>query len=123
MNPEPIPHRVDPMIIATRVLTLRRKRGDIKVPIRVHAPEKDKRLAWKCRFSSKWPNRTYKFEGYGDDAMQALVLTLKMISALLYASKEHKSGQLFWSEPGSGYGLPVMKNMRRYLVGLDKQFE
>ena len=112
------------MIIATRVLTLRRKRGDIKVPIRIHAPEEDGSIGpWKCRFSIKWPNRTQRFEGYGGDAMQALVFALKMISALLYASKEHKSGRLYWLEPGSGYGLPVTNNMRGLLVGLDKQFE
>jgi hypothetical protein len=59
------------MIIATRVLTLRRKSGDIKVPVRIYAPQRDRDLApWKCRYSIKWPKRTRKMEAYGEDALR-----------------------------------------------------
>lgn len=39
------------MIIATRSLTLRTLEGDVEIPIRMFAPEKDGN-AWKCRFCS-----------------------------------------------------------------------
>ncbi len=54
--------------------------------------------------------------------MQALVLTLGMIGANLYASDEHKEGRLGWSKIGAGYGFPVMSTMRDLLVGDDAKY-
>jgi hypothetical protein len=46
------------MIIATRVLTLRRPDADIEIPIRIFAPEPKSR-DWSCRFEIDWPDGTF----------------------------------------------------------------
>ena len=109
------------MVIATRILTLRRDDGVIDVPIRIHAPEQEGG-SWKCRYEIGWPEETLEHAGFGEDAVQALELTLNMIGALLYTSEHHKSGRLMWLEPGRGYGFPVAKTIRDLLVGDDKEF-
>ena len=94
------------MIIATRVLTLRRKGGDIEIPIRVYAPEQHSNHC-TCRVEVEWPDGTVTVPVGGVDTVQALDLALKTIGAQLYASDHHASGQLMWLEPGKGYGFPV----------------
>jgi hypothetical protein len=111
------------MIIAIRILTLRRRTDDIKVPIRIHAPERDRTMScWKCRYTVKWPDRTLKSEGFGDDQVQALTLTFNKIAVELCVSQEHRSGRLGWTEPGEGYGFPLAKVVRNRAVGYDKEF-
>ena len=111
------------MIIATRVLTLRQATGDVDVPVRVFAPEQHETMTcWKVRYEIEWPAGKLEHEGYGEDAVQALVLTLQMIGAVLYASEEHESGNLFWLEPGTGYGFPMSRSTRDLLIGHDKEF-
>ena len=108
------------MIIATRVLILRTEAGDVEIPIRIHAPEPADR-SWKCRYEIGWPDETFKSQGYGEDAVQAIELTFQKIGIELYVSEGHKAGKLGWNEPGAGYGFPVPKNVRDLLVGYDKQ--
>jgi hypothetical protein len=111
------------MVIATRVLKLRQPTGDTDVPIRIFAPELHESLScWKVRYEIEWPDRTFKREGYGEDAVQALILTLQMIGAVLYTSEEHESGNLFWLEPGTGYGFLMPRTTRDLLIGHDKEF-
>jgi hypothetical protein len=55
------------MIIATRTLMLRRSGGDIEIPVRMFAPEKDGN-AWKCRFEIDWPEGTLERVAFGEDA-------------------------------------------------------
>jgi hypothetical protein len=52
--------------------------------------------------------------------MQAVLLALQMIGAVLYTSDYHKSGKLFWEKPGRGYGFPVPSNLQDMLIGDDK---
>jgi hypothetical protein len=108
-------------LIATRVLKLRRPAGDIEIPIRIFAPERQA-VDWACGFEVDWPDGRLVMAAKGIDAVQALELALKMIGAQIYASHHHASGNLMWLEPGKGYGFPVTNSMRDLLVGDDKKF-
>jgi Domain of unknown function (DUF6968) len=111
------------MIIATRVLKLRRTDGDVDVPIRIFVPELHETMScWKVRYEIEWPDGKFEREGYGEDAVQALILTLQMIGAVLYTSEAHASGNLFWLEPGTGYGFLMPRTTRDLLIGDDKEF-
>ncbi len=109
--------------IATRTLVLRSDSGEVEIPIRIFAPERDEsRSCWKCRYAVEWPAGTFESQGYGEDAVQAIILTFQKISAELYTSDEHKSGRLGWNEPGNGYGFPMAKTICDLAVGYDKEF-
>jgi hypothetical protein len=109
------------MIIATRVLKLSAAGGDVDVPVRIFAPVPDDRC-WKVRYAIEWPDKTYESAGFGEDAVQALILTFQKIGIELYVSDEHKAGRLGWYEPGQGYGFPLAKTVRDLAVGYDKEF-
>ena len=109
------------MLIATRVLKLRRPTGDIEIPIRIFAPQQEA-AAWSCRFEVDWPDGMLTMAIMGIDAVQALELALKIIGAQIYASDHHASGNLMWEAPGKGYGFPVTNGIRDLLVGDDKSF-
>jgi hypothetical protein len=108
------------MVIATRVLNLRRPTGGIEIPIRIFAPEQVA-ASWSCKFEVGWPDGTLTMPVGGVDAVQALELALKMIGALIYVSDHHASGNLMWLEPGKGYGFPVTNSIRDLLIGDDKK--
>lgn len=107
------------MVIATRVLTLRRGPADIPIPIRIFAPE-EQDTDWACRFEIEWPDEPTSFYAMGVDAIQALELAMKMIGAFIYTTDHHTSGNLMWLEPGKGYGFPVSHTIRDLLIGDDK---
>ena len=107
------------MIIATRLLKLRKGSNEIAVPIRIFAPEQHD-IDWGCRFEIAWPDETTTMEAMGVDAVQALELAMKMVGALIYTSDHHASGNLVWFEPGKGYGFPVSSTIRDLLIGDDK---
>lgn len=107
------------MLIATRMLRLRRSAGDIEIPIHIFAPEQ-KEKHWSCEFEVGWPDGTVRMAAGGIDSMQALHLALELIGAQIYASDHHASGKLEWLKPGQGYGFPVTKGIRDLLVGDDK---
>ena len=109
------------MIIAERLLMLRRDGGEIKIPIEIHAPEKV-RAEWRCRFVIGWPDGKAKRWGSGSDAVQSLLIAMQMIGAEIYTSSHHEAGRLYWFSPGRGYGFPVTNNIRDLLVGDDKEF-
>ena len=60
---------------------------------------------------------------YGLDQMQAVVLALQGVGAILYLSDYHQTGRLYFDKLGNGYGFPVPKNIRDMLVGDDKEFD
>jgi hypothetical protein len=109
------------MIVATRLLTLRRAQGDVEIPIRIFAPEPQE-IDWSCRIEIDWPDEKLARAAVGVDAIQAIELALRMVGAQIYASDHHKSGALEWLEPGKGYGFPVPNNIRDLLVGDDQRF-
>ncbi len=86
------------MLIATRVLRLRRPPADIEIPIRIFAPVQEQR-SWSCKAEIDWPDGTVTMPIVGVDAVQALELALKAIGAQIYASDHHASGNLMWEEP------------------------
>jgi hypothetical protein len=108
------------MIIATRVLKLRRTAGDIEIPVRIHAPEQHSSHC-TCKVEVEWPDGTVAIPVGGVDTVQALDLALKTIGAQIYASDHHASGKLIWLEPGNGYGFPVTNGIRDLLIGDDKK--
>ena len=108
------------MVIATRVLKLRRPTGQIDIPIRIFAPQR-RGDNWMCHFEIDWPDEIVALDAGGVDSVQAMELALRMIGAFIYGSDHHASGNLIWEAPGQGYGLPVPNTIRDLLVGEDKK--
>jgi Domain of unknown function (DUF6968) len=108
--------------IANRELTLRGDKKDIKIPINIYAPEAEKPGVWGCRYDVGWPDGNRSVTAWGFDAIQAILIALKMIGAEIYTSSYHKSGKLYWDAPGKGYGFPVAPNLRDLLEGDDAKF-
>jgi len=109
------------MIIATRVLKLRRETFSIEIPIRIHSPEQNGE-DWICRFEIEWPEGKAVRWGTGVDAIQSILFAFQMIGAEIYGSDHHNSRMLSWLAPGKGYGFPVPGNIRDLLIGDDKRF-
>jgi len=110
------------MVIATRVLKLRRGSSVADVPISISEPACEKAGVWGCDYVIGWPEGERSNKIYGVDSMQALVCALQIVGAELYASEHHKSGNLSWDEPDSGYGFPVVPSLRDLLQGDDAKY-
>lgn len=108
------------MIIAERKLHLT-GRETKSVLVQIHQPTSTEH-DWACRYEITYPDRTISKEVFGVDQIQALQLAMQAIGIELHASKEHKAGELFWEEPGNGYGFPLPKNARDMLRGDDRTF-
>jgi len=108
------------MLIATRILRLQRSAGDIDVPVRIFAPERQE-IDWACRLEVDWPDGRFEMIARGIDAVQALHLALQLVGAQIYSSAHHAAGNLTWLDPGNGYGFPITNNLRDLLVGEDKK--
>jgi hypothetical protein len=109
------------MVIAERTLKLRSQKRDVPIPIRIFAPRQEKD-AWACRWEIHWPDRLRSSVAFGYDGAQSLIHALQSVGSEIYASTEHKSGQLRWSESRTGYGFPVPQNIRNVLVGDDADY-
>ncbi|MCX7310122.1 MAG: hypothetical protein NTZ72_20125 [Afipia sp.] len=109
------------MIIAERVLKKRNASKDISVPIRIFAPTQEID-AWACHWEIHWPDRLRTGDALGFDGAQALIHAFQTVGSEIYASDEHKSGQLFWSNFRRGYGFPVPQNIRDVLIGDDADY-
>lgn len=107
------------MVIATRILKLRRSGSHLDIPVRLFAPVRQG-TDWSCKFEIGCPEGTLTMTAKGIDAVQALHLALQMIGAFLYSSDHHASGNLMWQEEGRGYGFPVTSGIRDMLIGDDK---
>lgn len=107
------------MVIASRVLTLRRGANDTKIPIRIFAPFNEKPGVWGCRYEIDWPDENRAVTAWGFDAVQALFIAMQMIGTEIYTSNYHKAGALFLDAPGKGYGFPVSLSLRDLLQGDD----
>jgi hypothetical protein len=106
------------MMIAERMLKLRVSTGDATIPVRIFAPSLDKN-AWACRWEIHWPGRVRAGDALGFDGVQALVHALQTVGMEIYASDEHRSGQLTWVDDRAGYGFPVPPDMRDALTADD----
>ncbi len=110
------------MPIATRILTVQYEAGSIAIAIRVFRPETDG-TDRTCRYEIDWPEGLRASAVCGLDSVQALHLALQKLGADLYGSRYHAAGRLSWGPLGSGYGFPVPKNGRDFLIGDDKRYE
>jgi hypothetical protein len=109
------------MVVASRVLKLRRGDRILDVPIRIWAPRETVHGTWSCRYELEWPDGTWSMNAEGADSVQAAFIALQMIGSEIYTSDYHKSGQLFFEAPGSGYGFPVPASLRSLLQGTDAE--
>ena len=107
------------MEIAGRVLRLRDKDRELRIPIRIFAPTQALNGEWSCRYEIKWPDGQSDKEIWGHDSAQALLLALQTVGAEIYTSSYHKAGKLYLDAPGQGYGFPVSPSLRDLLQGDD----
>ena len=110
------------MLIASRVLKLRKGNEEIPIPIRIFSPEQAASGSWFCHYEIDWPGENQKMDVGGADSVQALFLALQVIGAVIYSSNYHKSGMLFSGTPGKGYGFPVVPTLRDLLQGDDAKY-
>lgn len=104
-----------------RTLTYRSHQDSVPVEISVEeALPSD--LGWRCTYSIGWPGGCHTGFGFGIDPIQAVTLALHAIGTDIYTSDYHRSGRLFWEQPGRGYGFPVPNTIRDLLVGDDARF-
>lgn len=98
-------------MIASRTLKVREGKGEVELPIRIHAP-RQKGNGWACRIEIHWPDEPQTKDVYGHDSVQALHIALKTIGIHLYNSGYHEEGLIGFLQPGfRGYGFPVVKAM------------
>ena len=107
------------MNFATRRLMIRKASVEMPVDVRLFAPEKSDDVGWICTYEIDWPEGPRRYRGAGADSLQALVIAMQMVASELYASTHHKRGDLFWYEPGSGFGIPVSPGSRNLLTPED----
>ena len=92
------------------------------IPVTLFTPEAGS-LNGSCRFDIEWPDGLESQTIYGLDEMQALMLAMQNIGFRVYMSDYHKTGRLYFDEPGKGYGFPMHKTCRDMLIGDDARFE
>jgi hypothetical protein len=109
------------MNVLTRSLKMNVRGAAVDVPVRIFWPTEDKG-GWDCRWEIVWTDRQRTNSGRGSDAIQALLNALQMVGTEIYCSEEHRSGKLSWDDNWSGYGFPVLGNVRDLLAGSDKKY-
>ena len=108
--------------IAVRNYSLLENGRRSEVTVRIFRPEPDPdESTYRCRFLVEWPSKTKNHYAYGVDAIQALLLALQMLGAVIYTSQAVKDDRLVWLEPGGGFGLPVPRNIEDILQGDDRR--
>lgn len=110
------------MIIASRKLNLITNHQIREVAINLFIPEL-RDFDWICKYEIDWPDDKRKSFAAGIDSAQALHLAMQKIGIDLYMSDYHRLRQIVWIEPGQGYGFPIPKNGREFLIGQDREFE
>jgi hypothetical protein len=105
----------------SRSLRLKNKGTDVEVPVHIFWPYQESG-SWFCRWEIRWPNRKRTNTAGGADAIQSLRHALEMVGAELYCSDEHEAGVLTSGSDWKGYGFPVPHNIRKRLVGDDKEY-
>jgi hypothetical protein len=110
------------MMIANRILKLRRESGDLDIAVRLYLPEQIEGGVWLCRYEVDWPHGTWKHAAQGIDSVQSIMIALQMIGSEIYASEYHESGALMFDVPKRGYGFPVSPSLRDLLIGDDAKY-
>jgi hypothetical protein len=60
---------------------------------------------FRCDYEIAWPDQKRVFHAYGVDAVQALILALRMVHAELLTPPEGRGGQIRWLG-SNDLGLP-----------------
>lgn len=110
------------MLVVTHRLYLKARKGERAFDIRIYKPALMSAPAgtvWSCRYEIDWPDGPVKSEGFGFDALQALMSALKMVGAEIYSTTYHREGRLRVYETEQGYGFPVASSLQDLLVGVD----
>lgn len=107
------------MLIMTHILHLNGPSDNVPIEIRLYQPHLTDG-SWTCSFEIDWPESRMVRYGVGEDALQALVITLQMIGAQIYTSPYHEDGSLRAYDKEDGYGFPGPNNLRDLLIGVDK---
>jgi hypothetical protein len=107
------------MVILQRNLKTAAGGTNIDIPVKLYLPVQDQGGDFRCDYEIGWPAETRKYQAYGVDSIQSVLLALQMIAIELYTSDLHKSKQLMWLEPGDGYGFPLSKGERGLYEGAD----
>lgn len=110
------------MEIASRTLTLHREGTEVEIPISLFCPRQQGKGAWSCRYEIGWPEGSKAKDIWGIDSFQAIILALRAIGTDLYASSYHQAGQLYFENPGTGFGFPVPNTLRDLLTGDDAKY-
>src|SRR5687767_5127860 len=85
----PTRHQERIMIIATRILKLRRPEGYVDLPVHIFAPEQ-KDGEWCGRVEIGWPGAPQPINVNGcGDAVHVIEMSMRLIGAVLYASEPH----------------------------------
>ena len=93
------------VVIASRKLDLKGKTVTIRIGKPVVYPDGSD---YYCPYEITGLGKTMIGYAGGIDSVQALLLSLKKIGAILYSSREAQSGQLAWSFGIDGdFGFPV----------------
>ena len=109
------------MVIATRVLKLRRGTCRHPSPNSNLCSPKYATVDWACRFEIDWPDETVELDAMGVDAVQALELALRMIGAFIYSSDHHAAAIWCGRHPEKATDFQSANNIRDLLVGDDKK--
>jgi hypothetical protein len=107
------------MVILQRNLKTTADGTNIDIPVKLYLPVQTQGGDFKCDYEIGWPAKTRRFQAYGVDSIQSILLALQMIAIELYTSDLHKSKQLMWLKPDDGYGFPLAKGDRNLYVGAD----
>ena len=110
------------MMIASRMLKLRRGSDYVEIAVRLYLPEEVEGGVWLCRYEVDWPHGMWRHAAQGIDSVQSIVLAFQMIGSELYASEYHNSGALMFEAPKRGYGFPVPGSLRDLLIGDDAKY-
>jgi hypothetical protein len=106
--------------IAQRILSAH-DRGShrVVVPVTIYQP----RAAgddWRCAYEIAWPGLPRRGAVFGVDSVQALLLAMQTIGALLYTARPPGMEDLQWLEKDGGFGFPLAPAVRDLAIGDDR---
>ena len=83
--------------VAERQLELKLASSSEPVVVRIGTPYFVKEMdAWQCPYEIEMKGRKKVFAIYGEDSMQALALTLKVLDVELEVTAKQASGSILW---------------------------
>lgn len=105
--------------IAQRSLTVDAGGSPQVVPVTIYLPRASGD-DWCCAYEIGWPSKPRRYEAYGVDSVQAILLAMQMIGAELYFARPAGVQELKWLEKNGGFGFPLASSIRDLAVGDDR---